>query len=352
MNRRALILSACAATLSACAPLRQKPELAALGFRGPRLADEAFISFDGAHLGLMRWLPTGEPDWVVVGLHGMNEYANAYHLAAAWWAGRGIATYALDVRGFGRSPERGVWAPAELVIEDVRLLVEAVRERHPRAKVALAGISMGGGLAISAMATPDPPRVDKLMLFAPAVWGWSNQPLPNKLSLWITAHTKGDWVVKPPEWLVREVTPSDNIEELRRMGRDPLMIWGARSDALYGLVELMERAWTSPGAISVPVAWFYGANDHIIPRAPTVEAVGRLKSGARTAYYPKGYHLLLVDQQAEAVWRDAEAFLRDPPGAWPPSGVPAIPASVAGMTALDPPKAAKRTLSQGQPSGL
>ncbi|AAK24054.1 alpha/beta hydrolase [Caulobacter vibrioides] len=352
MNRRALILSACAAALSACAPLRQRPELAALGFRGPRLTDEAFISFDGAHLGLMRWLPAGEPDWVVVGLHGMNDYANAYHLAAAWWAGRGIATYALDVRGFGRSPARGVWAQPELVIEDVRLLVEAVRERHPRAKVALAGISMGGGLAISAMATPDPPRVDKLMLFAPAVWGWSNQPLPNKLSLWITAHAKGDWVVKPPEWLVRNVMPSDNIDELRRMGRDPLMIWGARSDTLYGLVGLMERAWRSPGAISTPVAWFYGANDHVIPRAPTVEAVSRLKSGALTAYYPKGYHLLLVDLQAEAVWRDAEAFLRDAPGAWPPSDVPAIPSSLAAMTALDPPKTAKRGLSQGQRSGL
>ncbi|MDR7229181.1 alpha-beta hydrolase superfamily lysophospholipase [Caulobacter sp. BE264] len=352
MNRRALILTASAAALSACAPLRQRPELAALGFRGPRLTDQAFVSFDGAQLGLMRWLPASEPDWVIVGLHGMNDYANAYHLAAAWWAGRGIATYALDVRGFGRSPERGVWAPADLVIEDVRLLVEAVRERHPNAKIALAGISMGGALAISAMSTQSPPRVDKVLLFAPAVWGWSNQPLPNKLSLWITAHTKGDWVVKPPEWLVRNVMPSDNLDELRRMGRDPLMIWGARSDTLYGLVGLMERAWRSPDAIATRVAWFYGANDHIIPREPTVEAVSRLRPGARTAYYPKGYHLLLVDQQAEAVWADAVAFLRDAPGAWPPSGVPAIPSSLAAMTALDPPKPAKRKVSQGQPSGL
>jgi alpha-beta hydrolase superfamily lysophospholipase len=352
MNRRTLILTASAAALSACAPLRQRPELVALGFRGPRLTEDAFVSFDGARLGLMRWLPAGEPDWVVVGLHGMNDYSNAYHLAADWWAGRGIATYAVDVRGFGRSPERGVWAPVDLVIEDVRLLVEAVRERHPNAKVALAGISMGGGLAISAMASAKPPRVDKVMLFAPAVWGWSNQPLPNKLSLWITAHTTGGWVVKPPDWLVREVTPSDNMEELRRMGRDPLMIWGARSDTLYGLVGLMERAWRSPGAIARPVAWFYGANDHIIPREPTVEAVSRLQPHARTAYYSKGYHLLLVDRQAEAVWRDAEAFLRDDRGAWPPSGAPAIPSSVAAMTALDPPKTGRSRLSQGQPSGL
>ena len=352
MNRRALILTASAAALSACAPLRQRPDLAALGFRGPRIEDDAFVSFDGARLGLMRWLPTGEPDWVVVGLHGMNDYSNAYHLAAAWWARRGIATYALDVRGFGRSPERGVWAPADLVLEDVRTLVELVRERHPGARVALAGVSMGGGLAISAMAARNPPRADKLLLFAPAVWGWSNQPLPNRLSLWITAHATGGWVVKPPDWLVRNVTPSDNIDELRRMGRDPLMIWGARSDTIYGLVGLMERAWRSTGGIDVPTAWFYGANDHIIPREPTVEAVARLKPGARTAYYARGYHLLLVDRQAAKVWADAEAFLRDAPGPWPPSGAPAIPASVAAMTALDPPKPRATKMSQRQPSGL
>lgn len=352
MTRRDLILTASAAGLSACAPLAQRPDLAALGFRGARLQDDAFVSFDGVRLGLMRWLPRGEPDWVVVGLHGMNDYANAYHLAGAWWADRGIATYALDVRGFGRSPERGIWAPTDLVLEDVRALILAVRERHPGAKVALAGVSMGGALAICAMASADPPPVDRLMLFAPAVWGWSNQPLPNRMSLWFTAHLAGDWVVKPPEWLVRNVMASDNIDELRRMGRDPLMIWGARSDTIYGLVGLMEKAWRSTGEIQVPTAWCYGANDHIIPREPTVEAVGRLRPGARTAYYAKGYHLLLVDRQAERVWADAEAFLRDAPGAWPPSGAPPIPASVDAMTAMDPPKRVKGKMSHRPPSGL
>jgi acylglycerol lipase len=352
MNRRALILTASAAALSACAPMRQGPGLGPLGFRGPRIETDAFVSFDDARLGLMRWLPVGEPEWVVVGLHGMNDYANAFHLAADAWAGKGIATYALDVRGFGRSPERGVWAPTDLVLEDVRALVAAVRELYPNAKIALAGVSMGGGLAIAAMASDNPPPVDKLMLFAPAVWGWSDQPLPNRMSLWVTAHTVGQWVVKPPDWLVRNVMASDNIDELRRMGRDPLMIWGARSDTIYGLVGLMERAWRSSGEITVPTAWFYGANDHIIPREPTVQAVERLKPGARTAYYAKGYHLLLVDRQAANVWGDAEAFLRDAPGLWPPSGAPAIPATVAAMTALDPPKAPKAKSPRGQRSGL
>jgi alpha-beta hydrolase superfamily lysophospholipase len=208
---------------------------------------------------------------------------------------------------------------------------------------------MGGALAICAMASNDPPPVDKLMLFAPAVWGWSNQPLPNRVSLWATAHLMGEWVVKPPDWLARNIMASDNIDELRRMGRDPLMIWGARSDAIYGLVGLMERGWRSADQVQVPTAWFYGARDQIIPREPTAEAVRRLPAQARTAYYANGYHLLLVDRQAERVWSDAEAFLRGSSAAWPPSGAPAIPSSVPAMVALDPPKPGKRKMSRRQP---
>lgn len=335
MNRRALLFTASAASLSACAPLTQKLELGPLGFRGPRFDGDDFVSFDGVRLGLKRWMPAGEPEWVIVGLHGMNDYSNAFHLAGDWWAGQGIATYAFDVRGFGRSPERGVWAPTGMVLEDIRTCVELVRERHPHAKVALAGVSMGGGLAIAAMTDPNPPRVDRLMLFAPAVWGWSEQPLPNRASLWVTSHMVGAWVVKPPEWLVKNVMPSDNIDELRRMGRDPNLIWGARSDTIYGLVGLMEQAWRKPAELAVPTAWFYGANDHIIPKAATVEATERLSANQRTAFYINGWHLLLVDRQAETVWRDAAVFLRDPTAPFP-SGSPPIPRSVEAMKAMTP----------------
>ena len=325
-SRRALLVAAASvAGLSACAPVIQRPGLASLGFRGPRLEDDWLISFDGARLGLMRWLPRdGEPSQVIVALHGMNDYSNAFRLAGEAWAGQGIATYALDVRGFGRSPDRGVWAPAELVIEDLRTAVALVRERHPTARISVAGVSMGGALAIAAMASARPPAAESLLLFAPAVWGWSSQPLPNRTMLWITAHTARSWVVKPPEWLVERVQPSDNVDELRRMGRDPLMIWGARSDTVYGLVGAMETGWSSIGQVKVPVAYFYGANDHIIPKDASFEAAARLKPGDRTAYYAQGWHLLLVDRQAAVVWRDAAAFLRDPAAPWP-SNAPPIP---------------------------
>ena len=54
-----------------------------------------------------------------------------------------------------------------------------------------------------------------------------------------------EWIkiIRPPRWVTDRVQPSDNQDELIAMGRDRLMIWGARNDTLFGLVDLMEGAW-------------------------------------------------------------------------------------------------------------
>ena len=320
MRRRTLLAGLALPLLGACTPAMQSIGAPGEGFSGPRLEDDAFVSFDGARLALQRWMPVGEPEHVIVGLHGFNDYANTFNLAAPWWAERGIATYAFDQRGFGRSPGRGVWAPEGAMIDDVRNCVDLVRRRHPKAVITVAGVSMGGSVAIAAFASDRPPQADRVVLLAPGVWGWSVQPLPYRTSLWLTAHLLGDEVLGPPEWVLRNVRASDHIDELIRMGRDRNMIWGARSDAMYGLVRLMDTAWRSTGQIAAPVGYFYGARDQIIPPRPTEQAADRLKPGDRTAYYPAGYHLLLIDRQRERVFADVAAFIRDP--AQPlPSGV-------------------------------
>lgn len=323
MNRRLFLLSASAA-VTGCAPMVQMAGAPEAGFNGPRLEDETFVSFDGGRMGLKRWLSAGEPTVVVAALHGMNDYSNAFHFAAPVWAGQGIATYAFDQRGFGRSPGRGIWAGEALMVEDLRVFVGLLRQRHPKATVVVAGESMGGAVAIAAFASDRPPAADRLLLMAPAVWGWASQPLPFKTALWFTAHLAGETVLKPPAWVVDRVHPSDNYEELVAMGRDPMLIWGARNDTLYGLVELMQTAWEATGRISVPVGYFYGANDEVIPKVATFKAASRLKATDRTAYYAKGWHLLTRDLERAVVIADMQSFILDP-SAPLPSRPPPIP---------------------------
>ena len=330
MIRPLILALAALIALAACAPIVQQAGVPGTGFQGPRLEADDFVSFDGTRLAMKRWEPpaategSADPWAVIVGLHGMNDYSNAFHLAAPYWAADGIATYAYDQRGFGASPGRGIWGGDSLMTEDLRTLTALVRQRYPRAIIAVAGISMGGSVAIEAFASDRPPAADRLVLLGPGVWGWSDQPIPYATALWITAHVARSSVITPPDFVVRRVQPTDNRDELVRMGRDPLMIWGARTDTLYGVVSAMEHAQRRVGAIAAPTAYLAGARDKIIPKGPTLRAAHRLKPTDRSAYYPNGYHLLLVDRQAGVVWRDVESFIRDP-AAPLPSDAPTIP---------------------------
>jgi alpha-beta hydrolase superfamily lysophospholipase len=314
-----------AGLLAACAPTLQRAASPELGFSGPRLEDHAFVSFDGTRLGLMRWdaETPSEPWAVIIGVHGMNDYANAFHLAAPWWARQGVTTLAYDQRGFGRSPQRGIWAPDALRIEDLRTIVALARRRWPGAIVAVAGESLGGAVAIEAFASDAPPAADRLVLLSPAVWGWSTQPLLYRSLLWLAARTAPGKVFTPPGFVTSRIYPSDNYPELVAMGRDPLMIWGARSDALYGLVTTMQRAQEDVGRLRAPTLYLYGAHDEIIPRDAALKAVRNLPRDARTAYYQDGWHLLMRDKEGPLVWRDVLAFIRDP-AAPLPSGAPPV----------------------------
>ena len=96
-----LAAAVAAALLTACAPTLQHAGRPDLSFQGPHFERDAFVSFDGAKLGISRWDADGEPWAVIVGVHGMNDYANAFHLAGPYWASQGITTIAYDRSGKG-----------------------------------------------------------------------------------------------------------------------------------------------------------------------------------------------------------------------------------------------------------
>lgn len=325
---RAGMLILVGAALAACVPTVQRAARPSADFQGPRfeVAAERFVSFDGAELGLSAWLPPAaqETTTVIVALHGMNDYANAFYLAGPWFAERGVAFYAYDARGFGRSPRRGVWGGEPLLTEDLRTAVAVARRAHPSARIAVMGDSMGAATVMAAFGAENAPSVDRVLLVAPGVWGWSTLPDAYAMTLWISAHTF-PWQPVKPTPNMRPRVSTDNRDALVRAGRDPNMIWSTRIDAVYGLVSLMERASDRAPNLGGDVLFLYGARDDIIPRRSAENAARRLPAGARTALYADGYHWLLRDNQRETVYIDILAFLQDPDAQLPSQSPPLIP---------------------------
>jgi alpha-beta hydrolase superfamily lysophospholipase len=264
---------------------------------------------DGYRLPLRLWRSEGPPRAILIGLHGFNDYSNAFSAPGPWFAAQGISVYAYDQRGFGETRDAGYWAGTPTLVADLRSVVTAVRAANPGVPITLVGESMGAAVALVAMAGGDPPSVDGIVLSAPAVWGWSTLPPVPRAALWAAAQTMPWNLLTPPRGL--RIQASDNIAMLRALGRDPLVIKRTRIDAVYGLTDLMEMAWREAGKVRVPTLLLYGARDELIPPAPVARVGRALAPVARQAVYPSGWHMLLRDKDARIVWRDVAAWTLD-----------------------------------------
>lgn len=310
-GRLLLCAAIAAAGIAACAP-----RLMAVGdpVYDARLdviaASTTAIMSDGASLP-MQVFQAKEPRAVIVALHGFNDYSSAFAEPGPgpWFAEHGISLYAIDQRGFGRAPGRGLWAGGARMAEDATSVVKLVRERHPGLPVYLLGTSMGGAVAMRAMRLQNPPDVDGIVLVAPAVWGWRAMNDFYSVVLWASAHIAPSYTLTGRGL---EIRPSDNIEMLRALGRDPLVIKETRIDTIYGLVNLMDEAYAAAPDLDEPVLLLYGANDQIVPAPPlgdTLVAMWGAGVDVTTVCYPDGYHMLLRDIGRERVWTKIEAWL-------------------------------------------
>ena len=312
--RPARLLAAVAGALLlllACAPVEVPAGPAAAS---PELADDALVAADGVRLPLRSWLPaSGPPDAVIIALHGFNDYSAFFDGIGGYLAARGIGAYAYDQRGFGDAPNRGLWPGTTALTGDLGAAVAAVRARHPGTPIHLFGESMGGAVVMVAMAGPKAPEVDSIILAAPAVWGRSSMPWYQTTLLWMAVHTL------PSRQLTGKglgIQASDNLEMLKALGRDPKVIKATRVDAVWGLVNLMDEAMAAAPALDGRMLILYGGHDQLIPPGAIAEMLAALpEEGAarrRFALYADGWHMLTRDQQAEAVWRDIDAFIADP----------------------------------------
>lgn len=296
----------------ACSPVVALPGPAVAA---PSIADAGLVARDGAKLPLRIWRPAdGEsPRAILIALHGFNDYRNFFAAAGGWFAERGIQSYAYDQRGFGAAPNRGLWPGAAALADDLKAAVNAARERHPGVPLYVLGESMGAAVVITAMAGPQAPKVDGIILVSPAVWGRASMPWYQTTALWLAVHTLPGGQVSGRNL---GIMPSDNIEMLRALGRDPMVIKQSRVDAVYGLVNLMDQAMAAAASLRAPALILYGERDQLIPPAAVREMVARLPATAashqRVVAYPDGYHMLTRDLQAETVLKDIAAWVTDP----------------------------------------
>ena len=274
----------------------------------PQIAGEVFVARDGIRLPVSRWEAPGRPRAIIIALHGMNDYANAFDAAGKTWAGQGITTLAFDQRGFGRGPDPGSWAGDDLLRDDFRDFVAATRAHYPGVPLFALGESMGGAVLMTTLAQPAPPDLAGIILVSPAVWSRDDMPMSYRVALFLAAHLMPGLTLSGSGL---KIVVSDNIPMLRALSRDPYVIKETKVAAVHGLVNLMDEARQAPAHLPAtpPILLQYGKNDPIIPSAPAEAVIAALGSRAVVKEYPKGYHMLLRDLDGGQVQQDVADWI-------------------------------------------
>jgi alpha-beta hydrolase superfamily lysophospholipase len=109
---------------------------------------------DGIRLVYRRWIPDGDVRATVQVVHGASEHSARYGRLAEALNARGLAVYALDLRGHGRTAEstgvgRFGGTGIDAVLDDVAALHDIIADAHPGVPRFLLGHSMGSIIALA-----------------------------------------------------------------------------------------------------------------------------------------------------------------------------------------------------------
>lgn len=278
-----------------------------------------FVLPDGHSLAGRVWQHP-QPQRLILGVHGYNDYSKAFEPVARYLSGPLAATvYAYDQRGFGANPQPGIWPGADTLLADLRQITAQLRQQHPGLPITVVGESMGGALVWLASAESPGLAADQIILKAPAVWGEQSMPWYQRISLQFMYALAPDMTFTGQGAQSLGITPTDDVEVSRELGRDPLFIKATRVSSLMGVTALMGRAQNLHASAPQRSLVLYGLRDRIIPPAPVCDWLSQLNDSAATrkppdfVIYPEGWHLLTRQLRTREVIEDMRLWIAQEP---------------------------------------
>ena len=262
------------------------------------MTEGSFEGVGGVTIFTREWQPAGKPHGVVVISHGLNAHSGLYEWAAQQFTSNGLAVYALDHRGRGRSEgERFFVEKFSDWTEDLATFIDIVKSREPGLPVFLLGHSAGGVIA-SGYTLAHQDEIAGLIVEDIAY----QIPAPD-IAL---AILKG----------VSKVAPHAHVLKLKNedFSRDPAVVAALNADPLIAgekqpsetvaeLVRADELLKKNFQKITLPLLILHGTADKVTKPHGSQEFYEKTGSSDKTLKLYEGhFHDLLADIQA---WIDA-----------------------------------------------
>jgi acylglycerol lipase len=236
-------------------------------------------------------------------VHGLGAHSTRWDFLAGYFAGEGFASYAVELRGFGGTPERprGHVDSFKVWDRDILALRDIIQRDFPGKKVFLLGESMGGLIAYD-LAGRNPGLFAGVVLIAPAFKNGMDFPLSVyiKLALFLSFNPKH--TVDVP-FTSEKATRDPEYAAVMNAGPEELRI--ASLKLLAAFLPVQSRAGRLAKTYAVPSLFLIPGVDYLIDERAGRKLFGKLAAGDKTLIeYPEMFHALSIDLDREKVFRD------------------------------------------------
>ena len=269
------------------------------------MTEGSFEGVDGIKIFTREWQPAGRPHGVVVISHGLNAHSGLYQWAAQQFTAKGLAVYALDHRGRGRSGgERFFVKKFADYTADLATFIDLVKTREPGLPVFLLGHSAGGVIACAYTLG----HQDELAGLICEDFAYQ-VPVPD-IAL---AILKG----------LSYVAPHAHVFKLKNkdFSRDPAVVAALDADPLIAnesqptetiaeLVRADQLLGKSLGQFTLPLLILHGTADKVTKPAGSKAFFEQAGSKDKTLKLYEGhFHDLLADVGKQQVMADIQAWI-------------------------------------------
>jgi alpha-beta hydrolase superfamily lysophospholipase len=277
--------------------------------------EENFEGAGGLNIFLRVWRPAVPARGVVAIVHGFNAHSGHYAWAAEQFTARGLAVYALDLRGRGKSDgERFYVDKFGDYVSDVASLVRLAKSREPALPVFLLGHSAGGVVACL-YALEHQAELAGLVCESFAF----QVPAPD----FALAVLKGLSHLAPHAHVLRLKNEdfSRDPQAVAEMNADPLIANEVQpTKTVAEMARADERLKKEFPSIRLPLLILHGTEDHATKPSGSRLFLDQAGSSDKTLKLYEGhFHDLLRDLGKEEVMEDINAWIasRLPIGAQP-----------------------------------
>jgi len=233
------------------------------------------------------WTPAS-PKAVICLVHGHGEHSGRYAHVAEFWLESGIATYALDLPGHGKTVSKRGYTPSyEVFLDSVEALVAHAKKEMPDLPVFIFGHSMGGNIVANYLLRRKPTGIAGTILSAP----WFKlafEPPAIKVKL-------GRWVGKLfPGFVQHTNLDAADIsrlpEEVSKYRHDPMIHDLISASMFTGVFDAGEWALAHAASWNTPLYLYHGTGDKLIAHEGSAAFAAKARGDVQLKLWEGLYH--------------------------------------------------------------